>query len=313
MRAAIAVDMIVIIILTIASIAVLATFVFSLPLRSVSFSSNAACQGVSFIGRISSAIGGIDFSHGSIDPTGADQTKLCPAQLVTISDRTSDKQVVSTIANQMALCQRNYGAGKTDLFAQDKSQKDLYCVLCSYIDFKNDNKALVTGLSEYLVSHQVPGMKESYAQYLGSVGTNDLTKGVKLPEYTLSRAYDYGIFYFYGKQTSFYQNKIQATVTGGAKGAAIGGGTTTAIFVGAITTGGEVGTFFLPGVGTAGGAVVGVTVGALIIGTSTLIGAIIGSLSHTGDKYVGATVLVPWDKTSFDANHLKCDQIRGIP
>jgi hypothetical protein len=294
-------DSIIHLLLLVISAVVIFTFLSALPLRTSTFTSDAPCQGISWLGKIQQRFVGISISEGAIDAFGRDTTELCPAKHVVISERSSDPAIVRTVAEQMALCHRNYGEGDLDLFAQGRGQKTLYCVVCAHVDFPEGATGEVNGLSEFLTMNKVPGRDETYAAYIGSLDDEGF-ESVTLPEFPLDRSTDYGVIYFYGKQTDWFRNKLEAV-------AAVGSTSASVVVVGTVAR-------LVVGTHPVGMLVLGVQA-VRAISTAAAVGSVAagtaGAIAPTGSEYVGATVLVPWDRETFGENNLKCDRIEGVP
>ena len=288
-------DSIVFLILGVFTAIVVIVFVASI--GAVPLVDEAPCTGLSMLTRAQNWLNGVTVFQAP--SSRFDRRDLCPPMEVKISSRTSDEKTLETIADQMALCHRNYGEGTLDLFAQKGSSKNVYCVLCSHISFEGTGE--VEGLSEFLVMERVPGRHETYAEYIGSL-EDELFMGAEIPPFTFDRDKEYGVLYLYGQETAFFKNTFDA----GTTGALVGG---TAGFIMAGAAAGAI-------LGPPGSALGAVVTGTIVLATATagwIGGASIGfgfGSTHlpSGTDYIGATVLVPWDRDVFE-NSLKCSQM----
>lgn len=286
-------DSTVYLIIALVSLVTLSVFVASL--FGSSFVDDAPCSALSYMTAIQRNLAGITL--WTPPPSGDDRNELCPATRIRISERASEESVISTIAQQMAVCHRDYGAGDLDLFAHEPSQKTLYCVVCSHIVFPEGSSGVIEGLSEYLSTANVPGKDFTYAAYLGSVD-HELYGPAFVPQYDIDTSQDYGILYFYGERNKFWANHVESVTTGATIGAGVAVvATVVAIKLAPVTAGVSLvlSAILVPVAGVGGGVV----------------GGAAGAGADVGSEYIGATVLIPWDSDVF-ANALKCDRIEGL-
>ena len=281
-------------------ILVVLTFVLALPLRTATFASDAPCQSLGLLGKLQHRFSGVSISEASVDALGRDLTTLCPAHRVEVSRSASDERAMKAIAEQMALCHRNYGEGDLSLFAQGRSERNLYCVVCAQISFEEGSEGLIEEFSDYLVYNRVPGRQESYAEYVGNLDS-DRFSSASLPQFTMSRELDYGVFFFYGKKTEFFNNRLESVIATATAGTSAGG---VSGFVGAVFRGGRIGAI----AGPKGAIVGGLMVGGAYAFVGGVGGTAVGSIVPTGSDYAGATVIVPWDEEVL-RNDLRCDMI----
>lgn len=252
----------------------------------------APCTALSMLSQLQNRLGGVSVIQAS--GSRFERSDLCPPMEVVVSARASDEKALETIADQMAMCHRNYGEGNLDLFEQERRSKNLYCVLCAHVSFEGSGD--LEGLTDFLITERIPGRKQTYAEYIGGIDDPSAITA-DLPPVTIDRDTDYGVLYYYWKKTEFTHNPAEAALAGGVAGA--------------IMVGAGVGAVLGPP-GSIAGALISGTLVIASAAASFYVGAAIGgALIPSGAEYVGATVFVPWDQEVFE-NSLKCDQMVSV-
>jgi len=223
----------------------------------------------------------------------------CPTQEVVIKEKLDTKagqvKAEKQIATAMYDCWDQFGQGKLELF-ESKIGTDMYCVMCSHITFKENDKK-IDGFINYLQENTIPSDTETtYAEYLTGYQTLDKLQMFKENlnsfmqqnnAHEIITSSDYAVTFFYYKEG--YMDKIKSTALGMIGGATIG----TAVPVGFLIAGTTI--------GTGGLAAIGVAIFAL----GTGIGAVLGS--DKSANWNSGVMLIPLQ--SEQLSDLKCSYL----
>lgn len=201
----------------------------------------------------------------------------CPIKFINL---TKEKDVFPSVAKEMAHIWNEFGEGKLELF---EPKDEVYCVLGSYIQFKDINKQ-IPGLLPYLAEHAY--QKTNYLEYLTGVNWNPSQKQIlhtlELQKFdNIDTTKPLGIIFIYSKNTKM--TKQEGAIMGAGIGTVVG-------VVGGIAT-----LFYFP---PAGISILGYTlispiaIGAAQVATGTAISSFAGA--STG-YYFGHDESSEWD------------------
>jgi hypothetical protein len=292
-------DAILSLVLLIGSIIVILVFVASI--GAPDFVDQAPCTGLSMFSTLQQRFKGVTVFEAK--GSRMDRSDLCPAMDMTISARASNEAAIAAIADQMAICHRNYGEGNIELFEQGRNKKNLYCVICSRLTIEGDGE--VEGLYEYMSSEPLRGSERTYLEYLmGSDEPLELFEPEEFESFALPRgdSEQYAVVFLYTLETELFKNPAEAAVVGGVAGGVasgvVAGGLVIAAFAAA--------PFTVPVLVVGSAAFAAATVVGRI---ATLAGAWGGAqLLPSQTEYHGSVMISPWNGDFF-ADTLKCDQV----
>ncbi len=164
----------------------------------------------------------------------------CPTGYETVSG--NDEAVKQGIAYNLYACWDKFGKGQLELF---KPSDATFCSICSYLTF--DDKKTVTGLLDYLSTHNVPleAGQHSYFEFLqGRKYTNNIPETLAstgIPD-AVDTGKPFGVVFVYGKDAK--TTKAETAGIGAMIGYGAGltvlvlsGGTLTPVLVGAAAGG----------------------------------------------------------------------------
>jgi len=116
--------------------------------------------------------------HALTNLEGMDITDLdCQTsnQTITFSvNEPNQEKILKIFADEMASCWYQFLEGEKPLFKGSRT----FCGVCSYLDFK-DKGQQVSGLQQYLITHNVPGKNIKYIDYLVGFQTTGASDRIK--------------------------------------------------------------------------------------------------------------------------------------
>lgn len=169
-----------------------------------------------------------------------DDISLCPVNAIRYKARTSPELINKDIANEMISCYQKYGGGDVNLFEQAPG-RNLYCVMCTYIEFDESVPGPVDGLIDYMNEEEISGLGVTYSEFLAGATTTKSASGIEIPaqnEIIIDTNQDYAVYFIYGKAKDFWSdqlgNNIKSSVVGTVGGTALGIGVVAVAGTGAV-------------------------------------------------------------------------------
>ncbi len=108
-----------------------------------------------------------------VDITDLDCHTFNQTITLAVNEQNQDK-ILKIFADEMAGCWYQFLEGEKPLFKGTKT----FCGVCSYLDFK-DKGQQVSGLQQYLITHNVPGKNIKYIDYLAGYQTTQASDRIK--------------------------------------------------------------------------------------------------------------------------------------
>ena len=222
----------------------------------------------------------------------------CPRGYSVVSV-SSQEDIKRELANSMYDCWWEMGEGKIDVFSNLGYNWNQVCSMCSIVTF--DDKVQksyqnISGLGEWMIRNQVPGINRTYWQYL--------TNSPAIYNYSVFSNEQYSTNQQYAVSFSFLRAGILSNIIAGGSGCALIG--VAGAKLGAASLG------FLSGpVGAGVGAVIGGGAGCAIgtFGGYDLQSWIQRNVGGQTRDYYASIFLVPYNADSFKS----CTKIESIP
>jgi hypothetical protein len=154
------------------------------------------------------------------------ESKLrCAPNYVTIKDKDKEK-IEQALAREMLKCWTKFGEGEANLFSNKRDTMENYCMICSYVSFKNKG-IIIDDFLDYLMTHKPYDSEHPQESYFERMyGTSQITDvgEMKQNEPKINTSNEYATLFTYAKQVEHW-NKINAGVAGVSGGFAFGAGT----------------------------------------------------------------------------------------
>ncbi|MFC1723431.1 hypothetical protein ACFL0V_04800 [Nanoarchaeota archaeon] len=243
----------------------------------------------------------------------------CPPRFITLPKNLKPNDQRKTIAEAMAQCWSNYGAGKLKLFGQGKT----FCAVCSIIQFEDKSSGLA-GMPYYLMTQKVRFKRENryptYWEFIsGKAPTNNDLKKLRETDVSMMVGNQkYAVFfkYFQKKEVTAWQKFCKYALIG-----AVG-----LVLVGAIIVTGPAAIAGASAAASVLGGVAGASSATIVVSSAIIVGTAIAKTATVGafggiiigaavaaaqgsDNTIPQAALVFMPYTPEAVKHLKCDQI----
>lgn len=158
--------------------------------------------------------------------SGFESKMRCEPNYVTIRAK-DPEEIQHELASNMLKCWTKFGEGKANLFSNKRRTMENYCIICSYISFKNKGIKIDNFLN-YLMTHKPndsPHPQGTYFERLyGSVPSSDMMEFSETHNSVINTNNDYATLFTYAKKVGNW-DKISGTTAGAGGGFTIGAGT----------------------------------------------------------------------------------------